>query len=477
MKFNFSILKRISIRVPLIIMSILIVGIGITIGYYLRTQNATILLSKENEIKEEASIVYTAIKNNMLAGEAPIAVELFKDFSRSNFAADIKLYKTDGSGAFTDNNTVIFVNDYIQENRFKEKKDFIQLEKNSEQNFNRSVKKVIDVFIRDIDSSDKRLIVYKPLINQPKCSSCHGLDHVVRGVIRISTPVNEVYRMTAFNIILSILIYLAVVIILTGVIIIFLRRVVISRILAIGNVVEGVGSGDFRTKLKMNFEDEIGLLAERINFMIDGLRERFQLSKFVSKSTIDHVHKDEEIKLGGEKKTMTVLFSDIRGFTSYSENNPPELVMERLNAIMQTQADIVLEYGGDVDKYVGDEMFAVFEGEDMVIRAVKAAEDIRAAMKKMNASEEKPLMLGIGINTGDMISGNMGSLDRIDRTVIGDAVNLGARLCSHAGTNTIIISEYSYEYIRDSVIVKEHDPIHVKGKEKAVKIYTLRKTI
>jgi adenylate cyclase len=151
--------------------------------------------------------------------------------------------------------------------------------------------------------------------------------------------------------------------------------------------------------------------------------------------------------------------------------------MERLNIIMQAQADIVLEYGGDVDKYVGDEMFAVFEGDDMVIRAVKAAEDIRAAIKKMNSSEEKPLNLGIGINTGDMISGNMGSIDRIDRTVIGDAVNLGARLCSRAGANTIIISEYSYEYVKDAVIVKEHDPIHVKGKEKAVKIYTLRKTI
>jgi adenylate cyclase len=211
--------------------------------------------------------------------------------------------------------------------------------------------------------------------------------------------------------------------------------------------------------------------------MIDGLRERFQLEKFVSKSTIDHVHKDEEIKLGGEKKNMTVLFSDIRGFTSYSESKPPELVMERLNKIMQLQANIVLEYGGDVDKYVGDEMFAVFEGDDMVIRAVKAAEDIKSALSKINETEDNPLHLGIGINTGEMISGNMGSLERIDRTVIGDAVNLGARLCSHAGPNTIILSEYSYAYVRDAVIVKEHDPIHVKGKEQPVKIYILRKTL
>ncbi len=171
---------------------------------------------------------------------------------------------------------------------------------------------------------------------------------------------------------------------------------------------------------------------------------------------------------------MTVLFSDIRNFTSFSETRDPQEVMIMLNEVMHLQGEVIHKFGGDIDKFVGDEIMAIFHGEDMVIRAAKASLNIIKKMKEKYSNLENGIHLGIGINTGEMISGNMGTGDRMDRTVLGDAVNLGARLCSVAGKNTIILSEHSYKFIKDSIIIKEHDPIRVKGKHDKVKIYSLR---
>ena len=375
-----SFFNSISFKVPVIIVGIILIGIGLTIAYYLRSQNATIIGAKEDEIRQEANIIYRAIKNNMLPGEAPIAVELFKDFTQANFASEIKLYRASGVAAFSDNATLMLVNENLGTDKFEPKRSFIPYEKIDTPGFKSSVAQFNDIFVRDIGERDKRLQIYKVLFNQPKCSRCHGLDHVIRGVLKISTPVNDVYRKAQINILISIAIYGIVVFILTSVIIIFIRRVIISPIFTIGDVVEKVGAGDFKIKAAVQYTDEIGLLAGRINAMIDGLNERFKLTKFVSKSTLAHVQADEDIRLGGEKKNLTVLFTDIRSFTSFSEARDPEEVMAVLNDVMNMQAGVVHRYGGDIDKFVGDELMGGFEGGDMVYRAVKGGEEIRNNM-------------------------------------------------------------------------------------------------
>jgi adenylate cyclase len=471
-KFSFT--GRITFRVPFLVFLVLFAGIGSVMTYYLQAQNRTIIQSKESEIHQEAEIIYTAIKNNMLAGEAPIAVELFRDFERANFASMIGLYRADGETAFSDNNTIAEVNANINEEKFIPKTVLSEKRKIEDNVFTESVKTVSDVFVRNVSGDKKNIMIYKPLLNQPKCSGCHGLDHVVRGVIMISTPVDDVYRMARNNVITSIFLYAIVVFVLTLVIIMFLRKALIERILKIGNIVKNVGQGNFDKRFMADRDDEIGDLGREINSMIDGLKERFRLSKFVSKSTLDHVKMDDDIILGGEKKTLTVLFSDIRNFTGYSETRDPVEVLEMLNRVMTLQAEIIHKHGGDIDKFVGDELMAVFEGEGMVHRAAEAALEIRSEMKKINIHEDVPVYVGIGINTGEMIAGNMGSSDRIDRTVIGDAVNLGARLCSIAGKNTIVLSGYSYEYIQDQFRLVQQKPVKVKGKEKAVNVYTLQ---
>jgi adenylate cyclase len=195
-----TIFNSITFKVLFIVVSIILIGIGVTIAYYLNSQNATIIETKENEIRQEANIIYMAIKNNMLPGEAPIAVELFRDFTRSNFASMIKLYRSDGVIAFSDNGTVDAVNKNLKREKFSPKKIFIPYEKNNEPGFRNTIAAINDTFVRDIGEERKNLNIYKILFNQPKCSRCHGLDHVVRGVLKISTPVDEVYMKTRENI-------------------------------------------------------------------------------------------------------------------------------------------------------------------------------------------------------------------------------------------------------------------------------------
>jgi adenylate cyclase len=212
------------------------------------------------------------------------------------------------------------------------------------------------------------------------------------------------------------------------------------------------------------------------------IRQTF--SKFVSKSVVDELLKDpEKVTLGGEKKELTVLFSDIRGFTSISEKLTPEELVEHLNVYLQSMTEIVFKYNGTLDKYVGDEIMAFWGApvpqEDHALLACRAALEMIVELDVMNRAwiaEGKPdLKIGIGLNSGDMVVGNMGSSSRMDYTLMGDNVNLGARL---EGTNkvygtTIIISEFTYALVRDHVVVRELDLIRVKGKELPVTIYEL----
>ncbi len=212
------------------------------------------------------------------------------------------------------------------------------------------------------------------------------------------------------------------------------------------------------------------------------IRQTF--SKFVSKSVVDELLKHPDmVQLGGEKKILTVLFSDIRGFTSISEKLTPEELVEHLNHYLEAMTELVFKYDGTLDKYVGDEIMAFWgapvELENHAIEACKSALEQMEVLRKMNEEwrkQGKPeLNIGIGLNTGDMVVGNMGSSSRMDYTLMGDNVNLGARL---EGTNkvygtNIIISEFTYQYVKDQVIVRELDLIKVKGKEKPVRIFEL----
>ena len=212
----------------------------------------------------------------------------------------------------------------------------------------------------------------------------------------------------------------------------------------------------------------------------DKRRIKDMFGRYVSPHVVSQIL-EHPPELGGVDKELTVLFSDIRGFTTLSETMTPQELVNHLNLYLTAMTDIILEYKGTLDKYVGDEIMC-FWGAPLP-QAEHALFACRCAVKQMKALEqlnsqwppEKQIAIGIGINSGIMTVGNMGSLGRMNYTLMGDNVNLAARL---EGTNKeyqtgIIISEYTYGLVKDHVVVRELDNIRVKGKNKPVLIYEL----
>jgi len=216
-------------------------------------------------------------------------------------------------------------------------------------------------------------------------------------------------------------------------------------------------------------------------------RQQYKLRQQVKKQ-FEHYLDPRQVKklqddpsslvLGGERRYCTFLFSDVRGFTAMSEKLEPEEVTKIMNKALTIQADAVKKHGGMVDKYIGDAMMAIFNAPidlpNHQTVAVLCAEEIQNNIKKANLGIE----IGLGVNTGYAVVGNMGSNTRFDYSAIGDAVNLAARLESSTkdvgediviGYDTISASSFS-----DQIMLKELDSIFVKGKEKPIKIYTLQ---
>lgn len=211
---------------------------------------------------------------------------------------------------------------------------------------------------------------------------------------------------------------------------------------------------------------------------------RTTFGKYVSPKVVDQIL-EHPPELGGVDKELTVLFSDIRGFTTLSENMTPQELVNHLNVYLTAMTDLILEYGGTLDKYVGDEIMcfwgAPIPQEDHAILACKCALRQMEKLRELNEQwpENRRINIGIGLNSGIMTVGNMGSPGRMNYTLMGDNVNLGARL---EGTNKqygtgIIISEFTYGLVKDHFIVRELDNIRVKGKNKPVLIYELIDTI
>lgn len=208
------------------------------------------------------------------------------------------------------------------------------------------------------------------------------------------------------------------------------------------------------------------------------IRDTF--GKYLSPKVVDQLS-DNPPELGGIDKELTVFFSDIRGFTTLSENMTPQELVNHLNVYLTAMTDLALDYGGTLDKYMGDAIMcfwgAPLPQADHAVLACKCALKQMMVLEELNKGwpEAKRINIGIGLNTGIMTVGNMGSKMRMNYTLMGDHVNLGSRLEAtnkEYGTR-IIISEFTYAHVKDRFVVRELDNIRVKGKNKPVLIYEL----
>lgn len=231
----------------------------------------------------------------------------------------------------------------------------------------------------------------------------------------------------------------------------------------------------------------VGALRYRIGFVEKSARQiKSTFQHYVSKGVVDEMLRDpDRVKLGGERREMTVLFCDIRGFTSISEILDSESLVQLLNEFFTPMTRIVLEHGGTLDKYMGDALMAFFGAPlvqpDHAARACRAALAMRDELVRLNDRWQreaklpagKSLGIGIGLNSGEMSVGNIGSEAVFGYTVIGDAVNLGSRiegLNKDYGTQ-VIVSELTVRGAGDSWLFRELDAVRVKGKQQPVGIF------
>ena len=247
--------------------------------------------------------------------------------------------------------------------------------------------------------------------------------------------------------------------------------------------VQRIDAGDYRHTLKLKRKDELGLLSTAVGHMSKGLQERNQvrdlLGKVVSPEIASELLK-KDIELGGEDRHATILFSDIRKFTNFCEKRDPKNILQLLNRYLSSMSNVVENHKGVIDKYIGDAIMALYgvpinieqPAEHAVKSALEMLEALEALNKKLSKEKLSPIKIGIGINTGLVVAGNMGSSHRLNYTVIGDCVNLASRLeglTKFLGV-TIIVSESTAKDC-PNINFRELGTVHVKGKDISIRIF------
>jgi adenylate cyclase len=242
-----------------------------------------------------------------------------------------------------------------------------------------------------------------------------------------------------------------------------------------------IGSGNYRHKIILARNDELGNLATAFNRMGDELWKnnlmQKSFGKYVGSEVLDMIMADPESAwLKGRKNEATIVFVDIRGFTAYSEVNEPEKIVEGLNEYFEISTQAIQDHGGYVDKFIGDAVLGVFGvpiyHEDHVERAVKASLDMQKEFQKERKNQNDLLQsIGIGINCGVVVSGNIGSANKMEYTVIGDTVNVASRLNGLAASGEIIISSSVYVKLGDQITVEALSSQHIKGKAEPIEIF------
>jgi len=242
--------------------------------------------------------------------------------------------------------------------------------------------------------------------------------------------------------------------------------------------------GNYQTTVRVSSNDEIGDLTREFNIMVASLREkeiiRDMFSKYLSPDIAEYIlNNREKVSFGGEVARLSVMFADIRGFTAFSEKLPPRDIVRFLNSYLTQMVDVVFQYHGTLDKFLGDGLLAIFGAPvpdpDHAFHAVQSGFAMIRHMNEYNKKRvswgEEPIYLGIGINSGSTLVGNIGSSQRTEYTVIGDTVNTASRLEGLAKENELLITASTYEEIRDRVHCHPLGDFVVKNRVEPVTVY------
>jgi class 3 adenylate cyclase len=245
------------------------------------------------------------------------------------------------------------------------------------------------------------------------------------------------------------------------------------------NAAHRIAKGDYSLKVKVEGEDEIGRLGEAFNEMTVDLRKRQEImEKTLSRDVAEEFMKGTE-RGNGERRVISIIFMDIRGYTSGTEGMDPEDVMDLLNELMDLLATAIERHGGIVNKFLGDGLMAMFGApkpiEDHACRAVQAAVEMQKWMERWNQRRTvrglSSFYSGIGINTGVAVCGKVGARDRLEYTILGEEVNLASRICGKAAPRQVLITKQTWEHVKDFVKTRALEPVTVKGLSYPIMVY------
>ncbi|OQX95931.1 hypothetical protein B6I21_02860 [candidate division KSB1 bacterium 4572_119] len=257
----------------------------------------------------------------------------------------------------------------------------------------------------------------------------------------------------------------------------FLSDRMVQQIHEISEGARQIGQGNLDIKISVKSSDELGQLAREFNNMTLHLKEKLHMQKFVSPITRKMIKRylfsDGEPD-SSKHHEVALLFSDVRDFSGFSQRHDPEIVVKVVNIYLDLQTRIIEKQFGAIDKFMGDQVMAVFEGANRDVYLIKAAVEIQKAIKDLNGrrrqKKQEILTVGIGINIGDAVIGNIGSKDRMDYTVVGDVVNLASRFCDVAKPGQIITSTELYRKLQPQSLARNLGSIKIKGREEPVEI-------
>ena len=315
----------------------------------------------------------------------------------------------------------------------------------------------------------------------------------------------KIFYQDAENIKMQVILIMGITLIIAvGLILFFIKKLTDPIGNVVGAMQEIITKNDLSKRVRIEYDDEVGYLATWFNRMIEDLevayhqikeyayksvlaknseeRVRHIFQKYVPAEIIDEVLKTKgDALLIGKKTRATILFSDIRSFTAISERLSAEELVNSLNTYFNIMVTIIIEHKGIIDKFIGDAIMAIFGAPVLhhddplqaVLTGLSMLESLKTFNRKQTLAGKPPFKIGIGLNTGDVVVGNIGSTQKLDYTCIGDTVNLASRLegLTKLYGTSIIISEFTYNEAKSGVLAREIDSVRVKGKGKPVKIY------
>ncbi len=352
----------------------------------------------------------------------------------------------------------------------------------------------LEVIVSTLTRSDQSLLAEQMLFGDAQLASLQRIRAMSQdytsllrrlygqegGVLQVFAVIQRSYQENSENVVqfrsLLIQFYLLVLVV-SLLAVLFLARSIATPLSRLVGVVKKIEEGDYDKSVAVESRDEIGVLADSVNSMARGLAEKEKVRDLLGKVVSHQIAEqllNNPIELGGEERVATILFSDIRGFTTFCEGLPPKEVLTALNIVLSTISDIVESHQGVVDKYNGDAVMALFgvpiKGEHDTANAMAALMEITQALEEMDSG----LSACVGITTGVVVAGNLGSSNRMNYSVIGDTVNLSARL--EGLTRLYNVSNIVSEASRDEApnfAYRELDIVCVAGKSQAVRIFEL----